>query len=158
MHGPTGSSGVQRPPNIRHCSAQCARRSRRRSGRQSALAFSTAEFLFGVKLCKLSRRCKPARIIAPRPRHRSRRGTKHSFIIFCASGFPVRGDCTLYIHSQLLGSPSAICFKKHVHRAENILRLEAAYHRGHWQSRGRNSKPRSPIIVAHGRGRGSPRI
>lgn len=64
MHGPTGSSGVQRAPNSRHSRGAILPHitSPHRQGLGLPSAVLHGEFLLGVKLCKLVSQCKPARI------------------------------------------------------------------------------------------------
>ena len=113
MQGPTGSSGVQRFPKSGHCagvSLPVMTSPQRQAVVLAAALYVTPNFFSASYSASSSRSARPLCSIAPRPRQRSRRASKHFSIIARASGLPCGATARRYSFCTRL-FPSASCLQ-----------------------------------------------
>lgn len=138
---------VRRTADIR--AARSCRISRRRIGRGLACPRRTPRRISS------RRQTLQARLAVQARSHQSRRGRaighgagRSTRLLSSAQADSPPGRLHAYIHSQFSARPSAICFKSRYTAVKISSGSKPLITAGIWQSRGRNSKPRSPIIVA----------
>ena len=150
MQGPTGSSGVQAFPNSGHCAG--LRLPVMTSPQRQAVGVSVSEYRMSKRFSasksfSSSRRPRPLLSIPPRPRQRSKRGSKHCFNILCARMLPFCDTARVYsFSSRGLFSASCLTSRKIARRISSGSK--PATTAGRLYSSGRKAKPSAPMIVA----------